>query len=339
MGNEVEQHNNDDFAALLSIIERARENAYRAVNRELISMYWEVGQKVSEKVREDGWGKSVVKEFSSFVQRNYAGIQGFSPQNIWRMKQFFETYHDNEKLSPLVREISWTNNLLIMMGAKSETEQEFYLRLCIQCNYSKRELERQMNSLLFERTMISDEKNKLVLARSPGLASLRDSYSLEFLDVPKEHKEKELRRSIVAHLKDFILEFGRDFTFVGEEYRVQVGNTDFAIDLLFFNRSLSCLVAVELKVTAFKPAHLGQLEFYLEALDSDVRLPHENPSVGLILCAKKDDAVVEYALRRSMSPALVADYQLHLPDKALLESKLRELTEIAEAEEYEDEVE
>jgi hypothetical protein len=141
----------------------------------------------------------------------------------------------------------------------------------------------------------------------------------------------------VAHLKDFILEFGRDFSFVGEEYRVQVGNTDFAIDLLFFNRSLSCLVAIELKVTAFKPAHLGQLEFYLEALDSDVRLPHENPSVGLILCAKKDDAVVEYALRRSMSPALVADYQLHLPDKALLESKLRELAEIAEAEDMEDE--
>jgi hypothetical protein len=140
----------------------------------------------------------------------------------------------------------------------------------------------------------------------------------------------------VAHLKDFILEFGRDFTFVGEEYRVQVGNSDFAIDILFFNRSLSCLVAIELKVTDFKPAHLGQLEFYLEALDSDVRLPHENPSVGLILCASKDDAIVEYALRRSMSPALVADYQLHLPDKALLENKLREITEIAEAEEYEE---
>ena len=332
MSTEIEQRHQEDFAELLSIIERARENAYRAVNRELITMYWDVGRHVSERVRDGGWGKSVVKEFSAFVQRKYAGITGFSPQNIWRMKQFYETYGGNEKLSPLVREISWSNNLLVMMGAKTAEEQEFYLRLSAQCNYSKRELERQMDSMLYERTMISDEKNKLILARSPGLASLRDSYSLEFLDVPKEHKEKELRRSIVAHLKDFILEFGRDFSFVGEEYRVQVGNTDFSIDLLFYNRELSCLVAVELKVGRFHPSHLGQLEFYLEALDRDVKKPNENPSVGLILCAKKDDAVVEYALSRSMSPAMVADYQLHLPDKALLESKLRELTDLAEAE-------
>jgi len=336
MGAEMEQYNND-FAVLLSIIERARENAYRAVNRELISMYWDVGQQVSEKVREGGWGQSTVKAFSEYVQARYVGIQGFSPSNIWRMRQFYETYSGNEKLAPLVREISWSNNLLVMARAKTEQEQEFYLLLAAKNRYSKRELGRQIDSMLFERTMISDEKNKLFIARNPGLSSLRDSYTFEFLDVPKEHKEKELRRSIVAHLKDFILEFGRDFTFVGEEYRVQVGNTDFAIDLLFYNRSLSCLVAIELKVTDFKPAHLGQLEFYLEALDSDVRLPHENPSVGLILCANKDDAVVEYALRRSMSPALVADYQLHLPDKALLENKLRELAEIAEAEELVDE--
>jgi hypothetical protein len=158
---------------------------------------------------------------------------------------------------------------------------------------------------------------------------------VEFLDIPHKHKERELRKAILANLKDFILEFGKDFTFVDEEYRVQVGNRDFRIDLLFFNRELSCLVAIELKVGEFEPAHLGQLEFYLEALDSDVKKPNENPSVGLILCAGKDDAVVEYALRRSISPALVADYHLHLPDKALLENKLRELTEYAEAEEIE----
>jgi hypothetical protein len=158
---------------------------------------------------------------------------------------------------------------------------------------------------------------------------------MEFLDIPHKHMERELRKAILANLKDFILEFGKDFTLVDEEYRVQVGNRDFHIDLLFFNRELSCLVAIELKVGEFEPAHLGQLEFYLEALDSDVRKPNENPSVGLILCAGKDDAVVEYALRRSISPALVADYQLHLPDKALLENKLRELTEYAEAEEIE----
>jgi predicted nuclease of restriction endonuclease-like (RecB) superfamily len=256
------------------------------------------------------------------------------------MRQFYETYADNEKLAPLVREISWTQNLIIMSRAKTEEAREFYLLLCSRNNYTKRELERQIDSLIFERTMISDERNKLFLSKNPGLVALRDSYVLEFLDVPEGHKEKELRKSIVANLRDFILEFGKDFTFVGEEYRVQVGNKDFHIDLLFYNRELSCLVAIELKVTDFRPEYLGQIEFYLEALDRDVRKPNENPSVGLILCAGKDDAVVEYALSRSMSPALVADYQLHLPNKALLENKLRELTEYAEtSDSFEDESE
>ena len=199
-------------------------------------------------------------------------------------------------------------------------------------NYSKRELERQIDSSLYERTMISDEKNKLFLSRSTGLTALRDSYVLEFLDVPERHKEKELRKAILANLRNFILEFGKDFTLVGDEYRVQVGNTDFKIDLLFYNRELACLVAIELKIGRFKPEHLGQLEFYLEALDRDVKKPNENPSVGLILCSKKDDAVVEYALSRSMSPALIAEYQTHLPQKALLTNKLRELREYAQAE-------
>lgn len=151
----------------------------------------------------------------------------------------------------------------------------------------------------------------------------------EFLELEKPYKEKDLRRQIVSHLKDFILEFGHDFTFVGEEYRVQVGNTDFFIDLLFYNRALSCLVAIELKIDTFRPEHLGQLNFYLEALDRDVKKPNENPSVGLVLCTGKDDTVVEYALSRSMSSTMVADYTLHLPDKAILQNKLRELTELA----------
>lgn len=184
-----------------------------------------------------------------------------------------------------------------------------------------------VNFMLFERTMLSDTKNKELLTRSGGLVALRDAYVFEFLDVKEPYKEKDLRKSIVANLRDFILEFGQDFTFVGEEYRIQVGNTDFFIDLLFYNRALSCLVAIELKVDKFRPEHLGQLNFYLEALDRDVRKPNENPSVGLILCTSKDDTVVEYALSRSMSPTMVAYYTLHLPDKTLLENRLRELTQ------------
>ena len=336
MSDNLTTKNNADYGEIIDIIERARENAFRAVNREVISMYWDIGAYVSEKVKHGGWGKAVVQDFADFIQSRFVGIQGFSASNIWRMRQFYETYKDNEHLAEMTRDINWTNNLKIMARAKTEEAREFYLLLAAKNRYSTSELERQIDSMLFERTMVSDKKNKLFIAKSAGLSALRDNYVLEFLDIPHSHKEHELRKAILANLKDFILEFGKDFSFVGEEYRVQVGNSDFKIDLLFFNRELACLVAIELKVGAFKPEHLGQLEFYLEALDSDVKKENENPSVGLILCADKDDTVVEYALRRSISPALVANYQLHLPNKKLLEDKLRELTEIAEGQNEEE---
>lgn len=316
---------NNEFDEIVAIIEEARQKAFRAVNRELIEMYWQIGQYISEKVKSNAWGKSIVTEFASFVQSKYVGIKGFSAQNIWRMKQFYETYAGNEKLSPLVRELPWTNNILIMVSAKTDEAREFYINLSIKNGYSKRELERQLDSMLFERTMISNQVNQLQLSKHEELASFRDSYVLEFLDIPDSHSELDLQKAITANLKDFILEFGKDLSFMGQEYRLQVGNTDFFIDLLFYNRELQCLVAIELKTEKFKPEHLGQLEFYLETLDRDVRKPNENPSIGLILCASKDETVVEYALNRSMSPALVSEYKLHLPDKAILENKLREL--------------
>jgi len=313
------------FAELVALIDQARARAVRAVNREMIDLYWQVGRYVSERVAEGSWGQAVVAEFSAYVQAHYRAIQGFSPSNIWRMRQFYDTYEGNEILAPLVREISWSNNLLILGSAKTDEAREFYLRITARDHYSKRELERQIDGLLFERTMLSNDTNRKAIARHPELAALRDSYLLEFLDLPERHSEAQLRDSIVAHMRDFILEFGRDFSFVGQEYRLQVGVTDFFIDLLFFHRGLSCLVAVELKISRFKPEYLGQLNFYLEALDRDVRKPGENPSVGLVLCSGKDDAVVEYALSRSLSPALVAEYRLALPDKAILQDKLREL--------------
>ncbi len=319
------------FDEIIHIIEKARLRAMKAVTSELIQMYWEIGAFVSHRVKNRGWGKSIVVALSEYLQKQYPGTKGLSVQNIWRMKRFYETYCNNEKLSLLVKQVPWSNNLQIMTGCKTDEAREFYLRLCIANNYSKRELDRQIDSMLYERTMLSHENLKNLVAVKGGLeiAGLRDSYVLEFLELKGKYVEKDLRRQIVAHLKEFILEFGKDFTFVGEEYRVQVGNTDFYIDLLFYSRALSCLVAVELKTGPFQPEHMGQLDFYLEALDRNVKKPNENPSAGLILCASKDDTVVEYALSRSMSPSLVADYTLQLPDKSVLENKLRELTELA----------
>jgi predicted nuclease of restriction endonuclease-like (RecB) superfamily len=333
MSNEITAKNQVEYGELIAIIESARESAFRAVNREVVSMYREIGAYVSEKVKHGGWGRAVVEDFSQFIKSHYAGIQGFSASNIWRMIQFYETYKDNERLVALTQEVNWTNNLKIMARAKTDEAKEFYLQLAAQNGYSTSELERQIDSMLFERITISDETNKKLIAKNASLASFRNNYVLEFLDVPHNYKERELRKAILANLKDFILELGKGLTFVGEEYPVQVGNSDFKIDLLFFSRDLACLVAIELKVGEFKPEHLGKLEFYLEALDCDVKKENENPSIGLILCANKDDAIVEYALRRSMSPALIASYQLHLPDKKLLQNKLRELKEIAENQE------
>lgn len=321
---------NKNFEEIIKIIENSRGNAFKAANRELISMYWEIGKFVSNKVSKNEWGKSIVKELSEFIQHQNKGIKGFSPSNIWRMKQFYDTYCKNKKLATLSREISWSNNILIMARTKSDESREFYLNLCIKNRYSARELDRQIDSMIFERTMLSNKKNELFISKNTGLSCLRDNYVLEFLDLPGDHKEKDLRKSIVSNIKNFILEFGKDFAFVGEEYRIQVGNTDFFIDLLFYNRELACLVAVELKTEKFKPEHLGQLNFYLEALDQDIKKENENPSVGLILCTDKDDTVVKYALNRNLSPTLIADYQLCLPNKEVLENKLREITESTE---------
>ena len=327
---KIVQDRKDQFAEIVTMIQHTRSEVVRLVNASLIDLYWRVGRYISDKISVSEWGDGVVKQLADYIERNSPEVKGFSDKNLWRMKQFYETYKDaDEKLSPLVREISWSNNLLILTGCKTDEAKEFYMRLCIRYGYSKRELERQIDSMLYERTMLFDAKNKQLIAQNEGLSALRDAYVFEFLELPPEHKEKDLRKAIVGNLKDFILEFGKDFTFVGEEYRVQVGNTDFFIDLLFYNRALSCLVAVELKVGKFKPEHIGQINFYLEALDRDVKKPTENPSVGLILCASKDDAVVEYALSRSMSPTMVSDYTLQLPDKKLLQEKLRELTDIA----------
>jgi predicted nuclease of restriction endonuclease-like (RecB) superfamily len=256
MSDKLVSGNAEAFDEVIAIIENARERAFRAVNRELINMYWGIGEYVSRRVAESGWGKSVVKEFAEFIQSRYVGIKGFSPQNIWRMKQFYETYNGNEKLSTLLREINWSHNLQIL-SCKTDEEREFYLTLSVKNRYSFRELKRQMDSALYERTMISDITNKLIVERSEGLTALRDSYVLEFLDLPENHKEKDLRKAIVSNLKNFILEFGKDFTYVDDEYRVQVGNRDFFVDLLFFNRELHCLVAIELKIGEFEPEHLG----------------------------------------------------------------------------------
>lgn len=254
-------------------------------------------------------------------------MRGFSPQNLWRMRQFYETYRDDADLSTLLRELPWSAHLHILSGAKSPEEREFYLRLAVAKRWNVRELARQIRASAFEHSVLGPPKLSTTLREIHPTAvdDFKDVYSIEFVDLPNGHSEADLHSALLRNLGRFITELGRDFCFVGSEHPVQVGNQDFAIDLVFFHRGLSCLVAFELKVREFRPEDLGKLSFYVEALDRDVKKPHERPSIGVLLCATKDNEVVEYALARTASPTLVAEYQTVLPSKELLRRKLHEL--------------
>lgn len=325
---------NKDFEEVLQIIKIAQLEASRNLNNILIDLYWRIGELVSKKTKNDGWGRSTVKALSEYILRTEPGASGYSDQNIWRMKRFYETYKNLPDFTELLRKNTWSNNLHIMVKCKSDEERKFYLELAARERYSARELERQIDSGYFERLMLSGGEAKSALPATKSLAErnsfIRDAYMLEFLNLPERHKEHDLKRAIVDNMKSFILEAGRDFTFVGEEYRVQVGGNDYYIDLLFYHRGLQCLVAFELKIDDFKPEYLGKMSFYLEALDRDVRKPHENPSVGVILCKSKEKDVVEYALSSNISQTMISEYHTKLIDKEILRQKLEELYELGE---------
>jgi len=314
------------FAEVAKLIAAARQRAVQSVNTTLIELYWQVGEYISRKIEAAEWGDGVVTQLADYLARTQPGLSGFTRRNLFRMRQFYETYCGDEKVSPLVRQLPWTHNLIILSQSKRPEEREFYLRMAVQEQWSKRELERQFKTALFERVVLNPVKVSPVVAQThpEALSVFKDSYLVEFLDLPQGHAEADLHHGLLHKLKDFLIELGRDFCFVGSEYPLQVGGRDFALDLLFFHRGLNCLVAIELKVGRFEPEYLGKLGFYLEALDRDHKKPHENPAIGVLLCASKDHEVVEYALSRSLSPALIAEYQTQLPDKKLLQAKLHE---------------
>lgn len=321
------------FTKVVNLIKKSKFTAMRAVNSELINLYLQIGEYITKRIESEGWGKSVVVQLAEYLQTNEPDLKGFSDKNLWRMKQFYETYKDAPKLSLLLREISWSNNLAIMTRCKTIEEKEFYLRLSANENYSFRELERQINTGVYERTMLGKQKLSTLLREIHPTAEtvFKDKYIFEFLDLPEQHSEDDLEKALIENFKNFILEIGKGFAYMGRQFRLQVGNHDYYLDLLFYQRDLQCLVNFELKIKQFKPEFLGKLNFYLEALDRDVKKPHENPSIGVLLCKGKDDAVVEYALARNISPALIADYETILPDKKLLKAKLEEFAEMFEA--------
>jgi predicted nuclease of restriction endonuclease-like (RecB) superfamily len=317
------------FAEVIALVDAARRRAYQAVNTELVAHYWELGEYISRKIASAEWGDGIVEELADDLARRYSGVRGYARPNLFRMRQFYEAYRSSQKVSPLVRQLPWTHHLIILSQARPVETREFYILAAIKERWSKRELERQIRSgaVLREAQGAKKVSPAVRQVHPDAVDEFKNAYNVEFLGLAADHTEADLHGALLRNLGRFLTELGRDFCFVGSQYPVQVGNQDFAIDLVFFHRGLRCLVAFELKVDKFKPADLGQLSFYVEALDRDIKKRHERPSIGVLLCATKDDEVVEYALARTTSPTLVAEYQTLLPPKELLRAKLHELYE------------
>lgn len=292
-------------------IHKAQYVALKAVNKELIALYWDIGKSIVGRQNELGWGKSVVETLARDLQNEFPGIQGFSARNLWNMRIFYLAYLDNQKLQPLAAEISWTKNVIIMERCKELLQREFYLKMTKKFGWTKDVLINQLEAGAFERFMMNQTNfDKAVPAKYRHQAKLavKDEYTFDFLELAEEHSEKELERALVDNVRKFLVEMGGFFTFVGNQYRLEIDGSEFFIDLLLYHRQLRCLVAIELKIGAFKPEYAGKMQFYLSALNATVRLPEENPSIGIILCKEKNRTFVEYALQDSKKPIGVSTY-------------------------------
>ena len=294
-------------------IRSAQYEALKAVNREMINLYWDIGQIIVTQQQGASWGKSVVEQLAKDLQAEFRGISGFSAANLWRMRLFYESYVNNEKLAPLVREIGWTHNLVIVEKCKDDLEREFYIRMTRKFGWTKNVLIHQIENQTYEKTLLNQTNfDKTVPAeiRNQLKLAVKDEYTFDFLELADEHSERQLEQAILARVEPFLQEMGGRFTFVGSQYRLEVGDKEFFIDLLLYHRQLKCLVAIELKTGEFLPEYVGKMQFYLAALDDLSRFPDENLSIGIILCKSKDKTIVEYALRESNKPIGIATYKL-----------------------------
>ena len=325
-------------AEYLSIIENIkceiRAAQYRTAvhaNADMLLLYHDIGCVINE---HKSWGNKFIDNLATDIRISFPESKGYSVRNLKYMAKFAETYPDREFVQTVSAQIPWSHNVAILDKVKGEKQREWYIRKTAENGWSHNVLIHQIESGLYERQAIADKisnfESRLASPQSElAVQTMKDPYIFDFIPFKEDMVERDIEQALVQDVTKLLLELGTGFAFLGNQYHLNVGGDDFYIDLLFYNRALSCLVPIELKIGKFKPEHIGQINFYLEALDRDVKKPNENPSVGVILCASKDDAVVEYALSRSMSPTLVSDYTLYLPDKKLLQNKLRELTELA----------
>ncbi|MBX2863220.1 MAG: DUF1016 family protein [Leptolyngbyaceae cyanobacterium MAG.088] len=324
----------DDYQNLLGAVkERIRSAQYAAlkvVNKELITLYWEIGQMIVARQEVAGWGRAVVEQLSLDLRAEFPGISGFSATNLWRMRAFYQGY--DGKLPPMVGEIGWTHNYVILEKCKDSLEREFYLRMTCKFGWTKNVLIHQIENKTYEKTLTSQTNFDGALSeeiRNQAKLAVKDEYTFDFLELADEHSERQLEQAILGKVEPFLREMGGMFTFVGSQYRLEISGEEYFIDLLLYHRTLKCLIAVELKIGKFLPEYVGKMQFYLAALDDLVRLPEENPAIGIILCKSKDRTIVEYALRQSNKPIGVATYQIMSTVPPELEGQLPEPEQVA----------
>ncbi len=313
-------------------IRSAQYEALKSVNKELISLYWDIGKMITERQEGKTWGKSIVAQLSKDLQREFPGMKGFSAQNLWYMRQFYIEYKNNIKLQPMVGEIGWTHNLIILSKCKDNLEREFYMKMIRKFGWSKNVLVLKIENKTYEKTIFNQTNfNETLPANIKNQAKLavKDEYTFAFHELSCEHSEKELEKAAIAKIEKFLLEMGGVFAFIGSQYRLEINGEEYFIDLLLYHRTLKCLVVVELKIGKFLPEHVGKMQFYLALLDDTVRMKDENPSIGIILCKSKDKTIVEYALKESNRPIGIAAYRIvsDLPEE--LEGKFPEPKQIA----------
>lgn len=306
-----------DYAAFLTAVkERVRTAQYAAlksVNTELVGLYWDIGRMIVERQSGGTWGKAVVQKLAEDLQSEFPGVSGFSASNLWRMKGLVDAYQDHEKLAPLVREIAWSHNLVILEQCSDSLEREFYLRMTRKFGWSKSVLIHQIENQSYEKSLLGQTNFDRALTpklRAQAKLAVKDEYTFDFLELGDKHDERELERALIAKIEDFLRAMGGMFAFMGSQFRLEVEGDEYFIDLLLFHRRLRCLVAIELKIGTFKPEFVGKMQFYLTALDRQVRQRDENPSIGIILCKDKKRTVVEYALHDARKPIGVATYQI-----------------------------
>jgi predicted nuclease of restriction endonuclease-like (RecB) superfamily len=284
-----------------------------AVNRELVEVYREIGRTIYKQQNNSEWGDSIIELLSKDLQNRFPGMKGFSSRNLWIMKDFYASYHDNEKLQTLSAEISWSHNVAILSKCEDVLEKEFYMKTAKKNSWSYRVLLNQIDNQNYEKTMISQtsfDKNLPEKMRPEAKLSVKDEHVFDFLELGEEHSEYELERAIVKNMEHFLREVGSVYTFMSSQYRLEVDGHEFFVDLLLYHRKLKALVAIEeLKIGAFMPEYVGKMQFYLAVLNDKVRLPDENPSIGIILCKEKNRTIVEYSLKETNNPINVSSYK------------------------------